>query len=130
MRTFLSACWLITLFAGSYLALWAPPFEMPDRFHPGCGWLLTPPLSRTVGGALLLIAWAGWRLIRRARAGTLATAPYRWHRTQWLLMTAALSTLIAASAITPYGALEHTLVKTACPVPAWGRLPHKTERTG
>ncbi len=133
MRPFLAACWLFTLVAGSALTLWAPPFEMPDRLQAGCGWFLTPALSRTVGVALLLIAASDWRLIRAAQHEQLAHAPYRWHLRQWLLMTGALLLLIAVSALAPYGPLDHTLLKTACPQPPltqwanWlsGTQPHR-----
>jgi|GEM_PF-880241 hypothetical protein len=133
MRPFLAACWLVTLVVGSTLALWAPPFTMPDQLQPGCGWSLTPTMSRIVGVALLLAATAGWRLIRRAQQDRLSDTPYRWHLNQLLLLAGALLLLIAVSALAPYGPLDHTLLKTACPQPPltqWanrlaGAQPHR-----
>jgi hypothetical protein len=108
MRTFLAFAWLFTLVAGGYLTLFAPAFEMPDRLAPGCGWLLSPPLTRMVGVALLLLAAAGWRIFRRAQQSHLTTAPLAWHHRQLALLAASLLLLLLASALAPYGTLSVT----------------------
>ena len=115
MRTFLALAWLFTLFTGGYLLLFAPSFEMPDRLAPGCGWLLTPLLARVAGSALLLLAVAGWRMIRRARADALHTAPPHWHRVQFALVAGSFTLLLAVSAFAPYGPLTAWQGTAHCP---------------
>jgi len=107
MRTFLAFAWLFTLVAGGYLALFAPAFEMPDRLAPGCGWFLSPPLTRMVGVALLFLAAAGWRIFRRAQENS-PTTPLTWHQRQLALLALSLLLLLLASALAPYGRLSET----------------------
>ncbi len=108
MRTFLATALLFCLLIGLYLLVFGPVFEMPDRARPGCGWLVTAPVSRLIGVGLLALAVAGWRVQRSAWQDNLLRQP-RWALyLHFALTSGALLIFMLASALAPYGPLALT----------------------
>ncbi|MCX7946606.1 MAG: hypothetical protein N2557_06510 [Hydrogenophilus sp.] len=81
---------------------------MPDRLAPGCGWWITPPLSRALGLSLLAVGGAaGYIFFLSHRRQPLRLDPL-WQILYFSTLVVPALVLILLSAIAAYGPLAHT----------------------